>query len=33
MSKVCIDCGKDKDKFSREWDYAQCQACSMQGGE
>jgi hypothetical protein len=29
MSK-CITCKKTKDRFSREWEYQQCQACSMQ---
>jgi len=30
MSK-CITCKQDKDKFSQEWAYAQCQQCSMIG--
>ena len=29
----CSTCGKDKDLFSKEWEYAQCQICSMVGGE
>jgi len=28
MSK-CVTCKQDKDKFSEEWEYAQCQECSM----
>ena len=32
MSK-CITCKKTKDRFSREWEYQQCQACSMKGDE
>ena len=31
MSK-CVTCKQDKDKFSMEWEYQQCQACSMKGG-
>ena len=29
----CITCKQEKDRFSREWEYQQCQACSMKGGE
>ena len=25
----CITCKKTKDRFSMEWEYQQCQACSM----
>jgi hypothetical protein len=25
----CVTCNAKKDKFSQEWDYKQCQACSM----
>lgn len=25
----CVCCGKEKDSFSKEWEYAQCQECSM----
>jgi hypothetical protein len=25
----CITCNAKKDEFSQEWDYKQCQACSM----
>ena len=30
MSK-CITCNQTKDKFSQDWDYQQCQTCSMKG--
>jgi hypothetical protein len=26
---LCSTCGKDKDQFSKECEYAQCQTCSM----
>lgn len=29
----CSTCHKVKDKFSKEWEYAQCESCSMQEGE
>ena len=32
MSK-CITCKQKKDEFSQEWEYAQCQTCSMKEGE
>lgn len=25
----CVTCGEEKDSFSKEWEYAQCQTCSM----
>ena len=25
----CITCKKEKDLFSKEWDYAQCEPCSI----
>ena len=25
----CIDCKQDKDTFSEEWDYKQCEPCSI----
>jgi len=31
--ELCSTCGKDKDSFSKEWEYAQCQICSMVEGE
>jgi hypothetical protein len=31
--ELCSTCGKDKDQFSKEWEYAQCQTCSMIEGE
>ena len=31
--ELCSTCGKDKDQFSKEWEYAQCQTCSMVEGE
>lgn len=32
MSK-CVTCNQDKDKFSQDWEYQQCQSCSMKEGE
>jgi hypothetical protein len=32
MSK-CITCNQKKDRFSREWEYQQCQTCSMKGDD
>lgn len=29
----CSSCGKAKDQFSKEWEYAQCETCSMEEGE
>ena len=29
----CSTCGKEKDQFSREWEYSQCESCSMKEGE
>lgn len=28
-SNKCVICKQDKDKFSQEWDYAQCEPCSI----
>jgi hypothetical protein len=29
----CSTCGKEKDQFSKEWEYSQCESCSMKEGE
>ena len=29
----CITCKQQKDTFSQEWEYQQCQSCSMKGVE
>ena len=29
ISDNCITCGNKKDKFSLEWEYAECESCSM----
>lgn len=29
LSKICPFCGKEKDAFSLEWDYAMCEPCSI----
>ena len=26
----CITCDKEKDKFSEEWGYKQCEPCSIE---
>ena len=31
MNDKCITCNKDKDEFSKNWEYQECQSCSMKG--
>lgn len=26
---TCATCGREKDSFSKEWEYSQCEICSM----
>ena len=31
--ETCSTCRKEKDQFSTEWDYSQCESCSMKEGD
>ena len=29
LKDKCVTCNQEKDSFSKEWEYSQCQSCSM----